>query len=140
MPVLVELFCFLFPLISFSLPLSLEVGWFGFIGPLRQYFSLNRAVSDREKEKIEIQWFQTRINHNILATNNFLHRINYIKDPMCSFKHRLKLLYSISFKAATLEKTMENFLEIWEQFYDLFNENLTLAYLFTNVAWDGSYN
>lgn len=32
-----------------------------------------------------LQWFQTRINHNILATNNFLHRIKYIKDPRCSF-------------------------------------------------------
>ena len=29
--------------------------------------------------------FQTRINYNMLATNNFLHRIKYIKDPMCSF-------------------------------------------------------
>ena len=32
-----------------------------------------------------LQWFQTRINHNTLATNNFLHRIKYIKDPRCSF-------------------------------------------------------
>ena len=32
-----------------------------------------------------LQWFQTQTNHNILATNNFLQRIKYIKDPMCSF-------------------------------------------------------
>ena len=34
---------------------------------------------------ITLQWFQTRIKHNILATNSFLHRIKYIKDPGCSF-------------------------------------------------------
>lgn len=32
-----------------------------------------------------LQWFQTRINHNILATNHFLHKIKYIKSPLCSF-------------------------------------------------------
>ena len=140
---------------------QLLVGCFGFSGPLRQYFSLYRAVSQREGERGEkryrrvktskqppirtyykrnvgrpvtdslprtivlpdhpsetatgritwnkiydfydnawndmclwpfkittntiLQWFQTRINHNILATNNFLHRIKYIKDPMRSF-------------------------------------------------------
>ena len=29
------------------------VGWFGFNGPLRQYFSLYRAVSQREGERKE---------------------------------------------------------------------------------------
>ena len=31
-------------------PLVWLVGWFGFNGPLRQYFSLYRAVSQREGE------------------------------------------------------------------------------------------
>ena len=30
---------------------SMLVGWFGFNGPLRQYFSLYRAVSQREGER-----------------------------------------------------------------------------------------
>ena len=41
--------------------------------------------------------------------------ISFTKNPE-------RLLYSISYKAAILEKTMEKFLEIWEQFYDLFND------------------
>ena len=32
---------------------ELLVGWFGFSGPLRQYFSLYRAVSEREGEREE---------------------------------------------------------------------------------------
>ena len=31
------------------------------------------------------QWYQTRINHHILATNQFLHKIKYIDNPLCSF-------------------------------------------------------
>lgn len=41
---------------------------------------------------------------------------------LTALKYRLKLLYSIIFKAAILEKTLEKFLERWEQFHDLFNE------------------
>ena len=40
-------------LFSFSLSLGLLVGCFGFNGPLRQYFSLYRAVSQREGERGE---------------------------------------------------------------------------------------
>ena len=32
-----------------------------------------------------MQWFQIRINHNILATNKFLTKIKIINDPKCSF-------------------------------------------------------
>ena len=32
-----------------------------------------------------MQWFQTRINHKILATNKFLCKINIINNPKCSF-------------------------------------------------------
>ena len=31
------------------------------------------------------QWFQTRINHKILATNTFLHKIKITNDPKCTF-------------------------------------------------------
>ena len=32
-----------------------------------------------------LQWFQSRINHNILATNKYLHKIKLINNPTCSF-------------------------------------------------------
>ena len=32
-----------------------------------------------------MQWFQTRINHKILATNKFLCKIKVTNDPKCSF-------------------------------------------------------
>ena len=32
-----------------------------------------------------VQWFQTRINHNILATNTFLCKIKLTNDPKCTF-------------------------------------------------------
>ena len=32
-----------------------------------------------------IQWFQTRINHKILATNTFLSKIKLANDPKCTF-------------------------------------------------------
>ena len=32
-----------------------------------------------------IQWFQTRINHKILATNTFLSKIKLTNDPKCTF-------------------------------------------------------
>ena len=32
-----------------------------------------------------LQWYQTRINHHILATNQFLHKIKYIDNASCSF-------------------------------------------------------
>ena len=41
------------PLFKLSRLLYLSVGCFGFSGPLRQYFSLNRAVSQREGERGE---------------------------------------------------------------------------------------
>ena len=48
---------FLSSMLSVSfLPLSKRrwlVGWFGFNGPLRQYFSLYRAVSQRQGEREE---------------------------------------------------------------------------------------
>ena len=31
------------------------------------------------------QWFQTRINHKILATNTFFHKIKITNDPKCTF-------------------------------------------------------
>ena len=40
-------------LFSYSLSLGWLVGWFGFNGPLRQYFSLYRAVSKGEGERRE---------------------------------------------------------------------------------------
>ena len=40
---------------SLFLPLFGLVGWFGFNGPLRQYFSLYRAVSQREGERGETE-------------------------------------------------------------------------------------
>ena len=39
------------------------VGWFGFNGPMRQYFSLYRAVSQREGERKE-----TEENKNVQTT------------------------------------------------------------------------
>ena len=38
---------------NFTVGQFLLVGWFGFHGPLRQYFSLYRAVSLREGERGE---------------------------------------------------------------------------------------
>ena len=32
-----------------------------------------------------LQWFQTCINHNILPTNKFLHKIKIIDNLLCSF-------------------------------------------------------
>ena len=32
-----------------------------------------------------VQWFQSRINHKILATNNYLYKIKLIGDPKCTF-------------------------------------------------------
>ena len=32
-----------------------------------------------------LQWFQLRINHHILATNKYLHKIKYIDNPTCTF-------------------------------------------------------
>ena len=50
-----DIFTLIYPFFSFSL--SLGDGWlvgcFGFNGPLRQYFSLYRAVSQREGERGE---------------------------------------------------------------------------------------
>ena len=33
----------------------------------------------------ELQWFQSRVNHNILATNKYLHKIKLINNPTCPF-------------------------------------------------------
>ena len=30
------------------------------------------------------QWFQSRTNHNTLATNKYLHKIKFINNPTCS--------------------------------------------------------
>ena len=32
-----------------------------------------------------VQWFQSRINHKILATNTYLYKIKLIGDPKCTF-------------------------------------------------------
>ena len=32
-----------------------------------------------------VQWFQTRINHIIFATNTFLCKIKLTNDPKCTF-------------------------------------------------------
>ena len=32
-----------------------------------------------------LQWYQTRINHHILTTNQFLHKMKYIDNASCSF-------------------------------------------------------
>ena len=33
----------------------------------------------------KLQWFQTKINHRILPTRKFLHKIKYIQNPNCHF-------------------------------------------------------
>ena len=48
-----DIFTLIYPFSSFSLSLGWLVGCFGFSGPLRQYFSLYRAVSQREGERGE---------------------------------------------------------------------------------------
>ena len=47
-----EIFTLIYPFSSFSLSLVV-VGCFGLNGPLRQYFSIYRAVSQREGERKE---------------------------------------------------------------------------------------
>ena len=32
-----------------------------------------------------VQWFQSRINHKILATNTLLYKMKLIEDPKCTF-------------------------------------------------------
>ena len=36
-------------------------------------------------ENTTLQWFQFRINHKILGTNLFLHKIGYKNSPPCNF-------------------------------------------------------
>ena len=48
-----DIFTLIYPFSSFSLSLGWLVGCFGFNGPLRQYFSLYRAVSQREGDRGE---------------------------------------------------------------------------------------
>ena len=50
-----------------------------------------------------MQWFQTRINHNILATNKFLTKIKIINDPKYSVLKKMKQL-NISFGNVSMSK------------------------------------
>lgn len=47
----------------------------------RSIYEMPFAVTKCSK----LQWFQYRINHKILATNNYLFKINIINSPICVF-------------------------------------------------------
>ena len=56
-----------------------------------------------------LQWYQTRINHHILATNQFLHKIKYIDNASCSFcaeqeESIYHLLWECKYTKALLEE------------------------------------
>ena len=57
-----------------------------------------------------LQWFQSRINHNILATNKYLHKIKLINNPTYSFcAKNLKLLNICCGAVSTHKKILYDF-------------------------------
>ncbi len=69
-----------------------------------------------------LKWFQYRINHNILATNDFLNKIKIASSPLCTFCK--KFSETIKHLFWDCEATKNIFIELQEW---LATKNITIT-------------